>query len=43
MSLTLYLFYMVLFVGLFAWGVFLWIVRRDDEEPEEPEEERGKR
>ncbi len=27
MSLSLYLFYMVLFIGLVAWGLFVWLMR----------------
>ena len=36
MHLSLYLFYMVLATGLFAWCLFLWLVR-------DPEDENGDR
>lgn len=42
MSLTFYLFYMVLFVGLLAAGLFFWIARErgPEDDGEDPEERR---
>ena len=39
MSLSLYLFYMVLATGLFAWCLFVWLVK--DEGPEENDRDEG--
>jgi len=42
-SLTLYLFYMVLFVGLGAWVLFLALMRERDEPGEDSSEDDPRR
>ena len=40
MGSTFYLFYMILFTGVVLWCLFLWLVKGDEEEPPEGDDER---